>query len=381
MYSVSGYSQMNADEVRMRAYSRALQLAVRRDSVVIDIGAGTGILSLLACRYGARKVYSIEPSSAIEVARESARANGFADRVECICALSTETTLREKADVIVSDLRGALPLFGRHLPSIIDARRRFLAPGGKLIPQRDLLWAAVVEAPADYDRLTSRWVRQYFGLNMDAASQIATNRWKKVRIKADQLLSRPYCWSTMDYVTVASSNVSAEAKLPITRSGTAHGFAIWFDSVLDDGIEFSNAPGQPELIYGSGFFPWSSPVKLEREDTVCMNVGANLISSDYVWSWETRIYRKGACTPASHFRQSTFLGTPISKERLQKRAGRYLPKLKVDGQVDLRILEMIDGTRTNSEIVQDVMGKFPSHFASEHEALTRVADIVERYSC
>ena len=198
---------MNADEVRMRAYSRALEHAVRRDSVVIDIGAGTGILSLLACRYGARKVYSIEPTSAIEVARETARANGFADRVECICALSTETRLREKADVIVSDLRGALPLFGRHLPSIIDARRRFLAPGGRLIPQRDLLWAAVVEAPADYDRLTSRWVRQHFGLNMDAASQIATNRWKKVRIKADQLLSRPYCWSTMDYLTVASSNV------------------------------------------------------------------------------------------------------------------------------------------------------------------------------
>ena len=145
MYSVAGYGRVIADEGRTRAYSRALRAAICRDSIVLDIGAGTGILSLLACQYGARKVYAVEPSSAIGVAQQAAHANGFADRIECIQALSTEIILREKADVIVSDLRGVLPLFGQHLPSIIDARRRLLAPEGNLIPKRDVLWAAVVE--------------------------------------------------------------------------------------------------------------------------------------------------------------------------------------------------------------------------------------------
>src|SRR5205809_5074473 len=118
MYSISGYGQMIADERRMLAYSTALRRAVGADSIVLDIGAGTGILSLLACQYGARKVYAVEPSSAIAIAEEAARANGFADRMECIQALSTDIRLPQKVDVIVSDLRGILPLFQQHLPSI-----------------------------------------------------------------------------------------------------------------------------------------------------------------------------------------------------------------------------------------------------------------------
>src|SRR5947199_9795954 len=124
MYSVAGYGRMIADEGRTRAYSRALRAAICRDSIVLDIGAGTGILSLLACQYGARKVYAVEPSSAIGIAEESARANGFAGRIECIQTLSSEISLPEKADVIVSDLRDVLPLFKQHIPSILDARQR-----------------------------------------------------------------------------------------------------------------------------------------------------------------------------------------------------------------------------------------------------------------
>src|SRR5439155_6787570 len=157
MYSVADYGKMIADGCRMRAYSGALKRAITSDSCVLDIGAGTGILSLLACQYGARKVYAVEPSSAIAIAEEAARANGFADRMECIQALSTDIRLPQKADVIVSDLRGVLPLFQQHLPSIVDARSRLLAPSGNLIPKRDVLWAAVVETPRRYDQLMKPW--------------------------------------------------------------------------------------------------------------------------------------------------------------------------------------------------------------------------------
>src|SRR5262245_28785524 len=60
MYSVSDYGSMMADDSRMKAYSEALRRVVNSESIVIDIGAGTGIFALLACRFGARRVYAIE---------------------------------------------------------------------------------------------------------------------------------------------------------------------------------------------------------------------------------------------------------------------------------------------------------------------------------
>ncbi len=87
----------------------------------------------------------------------NAAINHVADRIEFIEDLSTTVTLPVKADVIVSDMRGVVPLYGHHLPSIVDARRRLLAPGGVLIPRADTLWAAVVEMPERYAGIVDPW--------------------------------------------------------------------------------------------------------------------------------------------------------------------------------------------------------------------------------
>ena len=137
---------MIADAPRMDAYAAALRNTVTPDSVVMDLGSGPGVFALLACKLGARCVYAVEPDNVIGLAREAAAANGFADRIQFFESLSTEITLDEPASIIISDLRGVLPWFQQHIPSIIDARERLLARGGTLIPHRDILWAAVVEA-------------------------------------------------------------------------------------------------------------------------------------------------------------------------------------------------------------------------------------------
>ncbi len=157
MYNIAAYGSIIADSVRMQAFAKALRQAVTSDSVVVDIGTGTGIFALLACRFGARRVYAIEPNDAIQVARQIGAANGYTDCIEFIQALSTSVELPERADVIISDLGGMLPLFQLHIPSIVDARKRLLAPGGVLIPKQDKMWAAVVEAGDLYSELTAPW--------------------------------------------------------------------------------------------------------------------------------------------------------------------------------------------------------------------------------
>src|SRR5881394_849299 len=157
MYGLGAYGSMIADRVRVEAYAEALRKSVRKGSVVAEIGTGPGIFAVLACQLGAGRVYAIEPSAIIQVAREIASANGCADKIEFFEDLSNRVTIPTRADVVFSDLRGILPLFQRHIPAIIDARSRFLAPGGTMIPRKDTLWAAIAEAPKPYEQLVGPW--------------------------------------------------------------------------------------------------------------------------------------------------------------------------------------------------------------------------------
>ena len=136
-YSIQSYGEMITDGPRMQAYTDALTRSVFPGCVVLDIGAGTGIFSMLACQLGAGEVHAVEPDDSIQVARAIAAENDFSDRITFHQSLSTEINLTKRADVIISDLRGILPLLQHHIPSIIDARERLLAPAGCLIPESD----------------------------------------------------------------------------------------------------------------------------------------------------------------------------------------------------------------------------------------------------
>ena len=367
---------MIADGVRTQAYANAMRHKIKQQSVVLDIGTGIGVFAVLACQYGASRVYAIEPDDAIQVAREIAIANGVGDRVEFIQDLSTKTTLPEKVDVIVSDLHGVLPLFGNHIPSIEDARNRFLAPGGQLIPQSDTLWVALVEAPELYERHVQN-PNGVVEVDFTAARRIVINTWRKGRIEPNQLLVEPQCWATLDYTTIKDPDVRGQATWTIKHSGTCHGLVLWFDSVLADGIAFSNAPGKPELIYGAGFFPWPDPVTLDVNDTIEVILQADLVGNDYVWRWSARI--AGLKDRHIDFKQSTLQGNPFSLETLKRRSHSHIPELDEDVEIDRFILSLIDGTTSQGDLARRVVERFPNRFAKWEEALTWLAELSQRY--
>jgi hypothetical protein len=313
MYSLHFYGQMIADAPRMDAYAAALRRVVKPDSVVMDLGCGPGVLALLACKLGARCVYAVEPDNVIGLAREAAVANGFVDRMVFFEKLSTGITLPEPATIIVSDLRGVLPFFQQNIQSIIDARKRLMARGGVLIPRRDILWAAVVEAPEQYAELVSPWQNK-FDLDLSAGTRFITNNWRKTQIEPKQFLAEPVCWHTIDYHEVESRDVRAEITWRAARSGTAHGFAVWFDSELVDDIGFSNHPAVPRIIYGQGFFPFSQPVEISENDRVELRLAANFVQDNYVWRWDTNFIDQERIKAS--FKQSTFYGVPLSKAQL-----------------------------------------------------------------
>ena len=381
MYSISGYGSMIADKGRMEAYSKALAQAMKPDSVVLDIGTGTGIFAMIACQLGAKKVYAIEPSNAIQVAKEIAAANGFSDRIQFFQKLSTQVELPEKADIIISDLRGILPLLENHIPSIIDARERLLKPDGVLIPQCDRLWVAVVELPNLYGHLVNPWDENGYSLNMVAARQLVTNTWLKGRVTPEQLLGEPQCWATLDYTTIKNTDVRAEITWTVEQTRTAHGLSIWFDTTLAEGVSFSNAPDKPELIYGSGFFPWLQPVNLAVGDRVSVVLQAILVGGNYIWCWNTVVFSQGNPKQVkANFKQSSFWGIPLSPTQLCKKTHNYVPRLSQEGKIDKFILELMSEGEALGGIARQLVAQFPSYFINEQEALTRVGELSQRYS-
>lgn len=369
---------MMVDRVRMSAYSEALRAAVKPGSTVLDLGAGTGIFAVLACQFGARKVYAVEPSDVIAVAREIAAANGYANQIEFFQDYSTRINLADRADVIISDLRGVLPLFQKNIASVIDARARLLAPSGTLIPLRDDLWISVVEASGSWKGLVSFWEDNGFALDLSPARRYVVNSWRKVVHKPEQLLVDPLCWATIDYTSIESPDVHGEVNWRIGRQGSAHGLAVWFDTQLSQAISFSNAPGKPEVIYGQAFFPFESSVMLEVGDSMSVILDAHVVGEDYVWRWNTVVQDSGGKEKAN-FRQSSFFSTPLVPSQLRKRSSNYVPALNEDGRIDGFILSMMNNENSLAEIARKTTEHFPDRFGSWQSALNHIADLATKY--
>jgi len=376
MYSLSGYGEMIVDSVRIAAYVQALRQSVRPGAVVMDIGTGPGIMAVLACQLGASRVYAIEPDEIIQVARTIAAANGCADKIEFIEDLSNKATLPLRADVIVSDMRGILPLFGHHIPSIADARRRFLAPSGTLISRKDTIWTSIVEAPERYSKIVDPWERNELGQDLSSARRMIVNDMHKARFSPEQLLTEPQLWATIDYASVENPDFQGSLNWTVQRAGTGHGIAVWFDTELAEGVGFSNAPGAPEAIYGSVFFPWMNPVPLAAGQSVCVDLQAKLLEDDYFWRWTTKIASVDA--PAeilAGFDQSQLQGTVRSLAKLRKTASDYIPRLSEEGRMQKKALELMDGQASLEEIAQRLAAEFPKRFSRWQQALTFAGEI------
>ena len=311
MYDIFAYGRMVADSPRINAYANALRRVVNRDSVVLDIGTGAGFFSVLACQLGARRVIAVEPDNVIEIARKVAAANHCSDKIQFIRDLSFKVSLTERANIMISDLRGILPWFGNHLPAVLDARKRLLAPGATLIPAQDTVWAALVDSAELYSPYLDPWCSKPQGVDLAAARQFAVNQWKKGHtVSPSQFLVEPQLWATLDYPLVEDLNVSSTISWTLAKSGTAHGILIWFDTILCDGIGFSNHPADPQLIYGNAFFPFSSPIELSPGELVTVNLRATLVGEDYVWSWKTVVSSGDPPRARTELNQSTRAGPP-----------------------------------------------------------------------
>lgn len=317
MYTLADYGAMIADP-RTAAYREALRRTVRPGDVVVDVGAGTGIFSLFSCQLGARKVYAIEPSECVAFARECAKRSGFGDRVVVIEDRSKNVTLPERADVLVSDLRGSNPIFGEHLTTIRDARERFLKPGGIQIPARDHLYIAPIEAPDFHRSLVEPW--QGHGVDLSPCVEAMLHQLhldSAAPTSPEQLLAPSVRWTTLDYRTIDVRRVSGTARFACERSGVIHALVGWFEAELAEGIGYSNPPGDGQRIYGRTLAPLAEPIAVERGEVLEVTLRATEVDGRTHHAWSGAV----AGRSSARFKQSTLASMALHAAADARSAG------------------------------------------------------------
>jgi len=260
---------MICDRVRTDAFRRAIESVVRPGDVVLDVGAGTGILSIFAARAGAKRVYAVERTTIAVLAQELAAANGFAEVIEVIQGDVTDLEPPERVDVIVSEWLGGFGIDEGMLPPVIAARDGWLKPGGAMIPRTATAWTALV-----HDRYLAETVEflrdDPYGVRFDGLVEATVNEISysgsfRHLAAGDQRSDPSRLWTTDAGVVPleqAAGVHEAETVLTVHEHGTANALALWFTTELAPGISLSIGPGDPPTHWGMTTAPLRSSVEL-----------------------------------------------------------------------------------------------------------------------
>lgn len=251
---------MIADETRTRLFGQAIASLCRPDTVAIDVGSGSGILSLFAARAGARKVHALELTSMINDARQIAADNGFADRIEFIRGDATAFVSPEPADLIFSEWAGMYLIDEyRHFDAYCQVRDRCLKPSGASVPG----YASMFLAPVDNSQLYAErgfgfWKRPVHGFDFSLAGrrQLAAPRRVVVDVRSSCLLGE-YKLTTIDCLKETSSAFFFETEFShrYAAAGACHGFIGYFNLELAPGIVLDTSPHSKLTHWQQSYFP------------------------------------------------------------------------------------------------------------------------------
>lgn len=231
------HQEMIKDRVRTETYREAI---MRHQSfiagkVVVDVGCGTGILSIFCAQAGAKRVYAVDASDIALQANEVVKANNLSDVIIVLHGRVEDVEIDEEVDVIISEWMGYMLLYESMLGSVITARDRWLKPGGLILPSSATLYIAPVTHTDRYSDSVDFW-RNVYGIDMSAmlslAKQCAFEEPAVETITGENVLTWPHVVKYIDSYSVTINEletVTSKFKFNSMMRAPLHGFAFWFD--------------------------------------------------------------------------------------------------------------------------------------------------------
>jgi protein arginine N-methyltransferase 1 len=346
-----------ADHVKLERYQAAIERVVGAETVVLDLGCGSGPLGLMALRAGARRVLFVEQDPIIEVARRTITDAGFADRAEFIQRNSFELSLKDPVDVVVCDHIGYFGFDYGVLALLADARQRFLQPDGIIVPAGMGLRLAPVESE-NCRQLVAQWHDGSVPEEFDWLAGCAANTLHPVKLGEDELLADAAALATLQLGDEAPPYLSWSAEFRCRRDGMLDGLVGWFDCRLVDVIRMTNSPLSGEsLNRPQAYLPLKEPVTVSEGDRIGAAVMARHL--DGVIAWVVELPESN-----TRFAHSTFNGLLLDQEALTRAHPDRIALLNERGRARQIVLSYCDGKRSVAEVEALVRREQPDLFPS-----------------
>jgi len=266
------HEEMLKDQVRTQTYQNAIlqNPHLFRDKIVLDVGCGTGILSMFAAQAGARHVYAIDCSNILDRAKEIVQRNGFADKITLLKGkvedvalphLAEKTADREPAphtmkdgdelrrvDVIISEWMGYFLLYESMLDTVLFARDKWLVPtGGIVFPDKAIMYLCAAEdGPVKAERIDF-W-NDVYGFDMTPLRDVAMREPVVDVVEPKQIVTDAVPIYSVDLLTCARSeelSFRSSFKLTARRDDYLHGLVAYFECAFTQvhkPIGFSTSP-------------------------------------------------------------------------------------------------------------------------------------------